>query len=74
MFHIGQHTCPAKSETGKKQKAAIIRDMFTKDPNLKPSEVQSALVVSFLRGEEDWDIEHLYIVHNQAAGAVALHC
>ena len=55
VFHIGQHTCPAKSETGKKQKAAIIRDMFTKDPNLKPSEVQSALIVSLLRGEEDWD-------------------
>lgn len=33
--------------------AAIIRDMFTKDLNLKSAEVQSALVVSLPRGEED---------------------
>ena len=29
--------------------------MFKQDPNLKPSEVQSALVVSLLRGNEEWD-------------------
>ena len=35
--------------------AENVKDLLRKDPTLKPSEVQSALLVSSLRGGESWE-------------------
>jgi len=51
VFHLGAHTCPLLSKPEKpKQK---VKEMFKKNPNLTPSEMQSSLV-SALRKGEDW--------------------
>jgi hypothetical protein len=53
IFHCGLHTCPVRSQSSEKP-VETVKEMFKKNPNLKPSEVQSALLVSSLRSEQDW--------------------
>lgn len=54
VFHCGFHTRPVRSKQSDKPVASI-RDLLKKDPTLKPSEVQSVLLVSSLRGGESWE-------------------
>lgn len=53
VFHCGYHTCPVRTTLEKPVDS--VRDILKKDPTLTPSEVQSALLVSSLRGGESWD-------------------
>lgn len=53
VFHYGDHTCPVHTTT--KKPIDSVRDMLKKDPTLKPSEIQSALLVLSLRAGESWD-------------------
>ena len=52
-FIVGTHTCPVTSSPEKP--AARVKEMIKKHPQLKPSEIQSAFVMSSLRTEEDWE-------------------
>ena len=51
IFHCGLHTCPVRSQSSEKP-VETVKEMFKKNPNLKPSEVQSALLVSSLQSEQ----------------------
>ena len=50
---MGTHTCPVTSRPEKP--TARLKEMIKKHPQLKPSEIQSAFVMSLLRTEEDWE-------------------
>lgn len=51
VFHCGNHTCPVTSRPEKPTER--VKEMIKKHPQLKPSEIQSAFVMSSLRTEED---------------------
>jgi len=53
VFHCGTHTCPVVNKPSKPTER--VRDILKKTPELKPSQVQSAFILSALRSEEDWD-------------------
>lgn len=53
VFHCGNHTCPVTSRPEKPTER--VKEMIKKHPQLKPSEIQSAFVMSSLRTEEDWE-------------------
>lgn len=48
ISHCGFHTCPVRAKHEEKLVGGV-KDLLKKDPSLKPSEVQSALLVSSLR-------------------------
>lgn len=50
----GTHTCPVRSKNVEKP-AKNVQEILKKDPSLKPSEVQSAMIVPMLRGKNDWE-------------------
>jgi hypothetical protein len=54
VFHCGTHTCPVRSKNVEKP-AKNVQEILKKDPSLKPSEVQSAMIVPMLRGKNDWE-------------------
>ena len=53
VFHLSTHTCPVLSKPEKPKEK--VKGMFKKNPKLTPSEIQSSLVMSALRKEEDWE-------------------
>ena len=50
----GFHTCPVRTKNVEKPVDSV-RDMLKKNPNIKPSEDQPALLVSSLRNEDTWE-------------------
>ena len=53
VYHCGEHTCPVIKGTGKN--AQHIEQLVRDNPNIKPSEIQSACVLSAFRQELDWN-------------------
>jgi hypothetical protein len=53
VFHCGDHTCPVYTKS--ERPVANERDVLKKDPTLKPSQVQSALLFSLSWEGESWD-------------------
>ncbi|CAB3982712.1 Hypothetical predicted protein [Paramuricea clavata] len=53
MYHIWQHTCPITSIT-KKKDAKSIEQLVRNNPNIKPSEVQSAITLTTVQQQMDW--------------------
>ena len=53
VFHLGTHTCPLLSKPEKPKQQ--VKEIFQKNPNLTPSEIQSSLAMSSLRKGEDWE-------------------
>ena len=53
VYHCGEHTCPIMRATGKNMQHVeqLVRD----NPNIKPSEIQSACVILAFRQQLDWD-------------------
>ena len=54
VFHCGSHSCPVIARKEDKP-VEDVQDLLRKDPSLKPSQVQSALLVSTLRSGKSWD-------------------
>ena len=54
VFHYGNHTCAVKrpAHSGTKED---IKEYLRKNPSAKPSQVQSAYILSMVRNREDWD-------------------
>lgn len=52
VFHYGQHTCPVIKPL-KKNKTQV-RQLIRDNPKIKPSEIQSACVLSAFREQADW--------------------
>lgn len=52
VFHYGFHTCPVSSYVTKNKEE--IANIIKENPNIKPSEIQSARVLSAFRRGEDW--------------------
>ena len=53
VYHIGQHTCPITSTIEKKDVKSI-EQLVRNNPNIKPSEVQSAIVLNAFQQRMDW--------------------
>lgn len=53
VFHCGEHTCPIQEKASKPTER--VEDILRKNPERKPSQVQSAFVLSALRSGEDWN-------------------
>ena len=53
VYHIGQHTCPITSTIEKKDVKSI-EQLVRNNPNIKPSEVQSAIVLNAFQQQMDW--------------------
>lgn len=53
VFHCGEHTCPIQEKASKPTER--VEDILRKNPEMKPSQVQSAFVLSALRSGEDWN-------------------
>ena len=53
VFHYGNHTCVVKraSPSGTKEDT---KEYLRKNPDTKPSQVQSAYILSMVRNREDW--------------------
>ena len=54
VFHCGSHSCPVIARKEDKP-VEDVQDLLRKDPSLKPSQVQSALLVSTLRSGKSWE-------------------
>jgi len=54
VYHIGNHTCPVNDSLRKKD-ALSIEQIIRNQPNIKPSEVQSAFVISAFQQQMDWN-------------------
>ena len=54
VYHIGNHTCPVKDSLRKKDITSI-EQIIRNQPNIKPSEVQSAFVMSAFQQQMDWN-------------------
>ena len=54
VFHYGNHTCAVKrpAHSGSKED---IKEYLRKNPTAKPSQVQSAYILSTVRNREEWD-------------------
>jgi len=53
VYHCGEHTCPVIKSTGKN--AQHIEQLVRDNPNIKPSEIQSACILSAFQQELDWN-------------------
>ena len=53
VYHIGNHTCPVIDNLPKKEVKSI-EQMIRNQPNIKPSELQSAFVMSAFQQQMDW--------------------
>ena len=54
VYHIGNHTCSVKDSLRKKDIMSI-EQIIRNQPNIKPSEVQSAFVMSAFQQQMDWN-------------------
>ena len=54
VYHIGNHTCPVNDSLRKKDVPSI-EQIIRNQPNIKPSEVQSAFVISAFQQQMDWN-------------------
>ena len=54
VYHIGNHTCPVNDSLRKKDITSI-QQIIRNQPNIKPSEVQSAFVMSAFQQKMDWN-------------------
>lgn len=54
VYHIGNHTCPVNDSLRKKDVTSI-EQIIRNQPNIKPSEVQSAFVMSAFQQQMDWN-------------------
>ena len=54
VFHCGSHSCPVIARKEDKP-VEDVQDLLRKDPSLKPTQVQSALLVSTLRSGKSWE-------------------
>ncbi|KAK3735687.1 hypothetical protein QZH41_003353 [Actinostola sp. cb2023] len=54
VYHIGQHTCPIITKLEKIDNKTV-EDIVKNNPNIKPTEVQSAFVLSAFKQQMDWD-------------------
>lgn len=64
VYHIGQHTCPITSTIEKKD-AKSIEQLVRNNPNIKPSEVQPAIVLNAFQQQMDWTV-----VEKEAASTI----
>lgn len=53
VYHVGNHTCPVNDSLRKKDVMSI-EQIIRNQPNIKPSEVQSAFVMSAFQQQMDW--------------------
>lgn len=53
VYHIGQHTCPI-TPISKKKDVKSVEQLVRNNPNIKPSEVQSAFVLTAFQQQMDW--------------------
>lgn len=53
VYHIGEHTCPV-TPILKKKDVKTVEQLVRNNPNIKPSEVQSAFVLSAFQQQMDW--------------------
>ena len=54
VYHMGVHTCPVSQPPTKKD-TKTIEQLVRTNPNIKPSEVQSAFVLSAFQQQLSWD-------------------
>jgi len=54
VYHIGNHTCPVNGSLRKKDVPSI-EQIVRNQPNIKPSEVQSAFVISAFQQQMAWN-------------------
>ncbi len=55
VYHYGNHTCnvkPSSDNSGKKED--VVKEYLRKNPDAKPSQVQSAYILSMVRNRQDW--------------------
>ena len=53
IYHIGEHTCPITS-TAEKKDVESIEQLVRNNPNIKPTEVQSAIILTAFQQQMDW--------------------
>ena len=54
VYHSGEHTCPITPVCVKKDVKSV-EELVRNNPNIKPSEIQSAFVISAFQKQMDWD-------------------
>ena len=52
VYHYGHHTCPVIKRRSKNKDQ--LKQLLKDNPNIKPTELQSACIISALRDKSDW--------------------
>ena len=55
VYHYGDHTCHVKPSSGTSEtKEDVIKEYLRKNPDAKPTQVQSAYILSMVRNRQEW--------------------
>jgi hypothetical protein len=55
VYHYGNHKCNVKPSSDKsKKKDDVVKEYIRKNPDAKPSQVQSAYILSMVRNRQEW--------------------
>ena len=55
VYHYADHTCHVKpSSSTSETKEDVIKEYLRKNPDAKPTQVQSAYILSMVRNRQEW--------------------